>query len=51
MKKKLIWTVVILLTLIGVVLVVAQSQSPSLPATYKGISLPTPAPRRLNYIQ
>ena len=44
MKKKLIWTVVLLLALIGVVLVVAQPQSPSLPAIYQGMPLSSPAP-------
>jgi len=43
--KKIVLTVVAILALIALVLLVIQSQSPaSLPATYKGISLPTPAP-------
>jgi len=43
--KKIVLTVVAILALIALVLLVIQSQSPaSLPATYKGVSLSTPAP-------
>ena len=42
--KKIILTVTAILALIVLVLLVIQSQSSSLPATYQGISLPTPAP-------
>jgi len=43
--KKIVLTVVAILALSVLGLLVIQSQSPSsLPATYKGVSLPTPAP-------
>ena len=43
--KKIVLTVTAILALIVLVLLVIQSQSPpSLPATYKGLSLPTSAP-------
>ena len=45
MKKKLFWTVVILLALTGLVLFVAQPQLTSLPRDYKGISLLTCKPQ------
>jgi len=42
--KKIVLSVTAILALIMLVLLVTKPQSPSLPATYKGIALPTSAP-------
>ena len=44
MKKRLVWAVIALLALTVVVLLVARFRSSSLPATYRGLTLPTPVP-------
>ena len=42
--KRVVLTVAAILAVVVIILLVIQSQLPSLPATYKGISLPTPSP-------